>query len=301
MFVEKILLTGATGFLGSHILKRLIELRKNVVIIVREESNYDRIKELKNFSKFTINKNFSNLKDLYKEHSICTIIHLATDYGRNSPNSSVSLTNVSFPRKLIEMANKKHLKLFINTDTFSTKFKDSTYLKEYISSKIIFKEYLKSLPNNIQVFSLQLEHIFGEFDSQGKFFTFLLDKMLNNEKVIKLTKGSQKRDFIYVADVVDAYITVMEYKKTIENYKEFEVGRGFSIPVKEFVTKIHNITGSKSKLLFGALKTRPDEIKDSKANNLDLVNLGWKPKFSIEMAVKRILDATNYSIKTNLS
>ena len=78
ILVEKILLTGATGFLGSHILKRLIEVGENVVILVREKSNTDRIKDLKGFSTFIMNKQFSNIEDLYKKHNInsCNFIYI---------------------------------------------------------------------------------------------------------------------------------------------------------------------------------------------------------------------------------
>lgn len=286
---EKILLTGATGFLGSHMLKRLIKVGEDVVILIRENSNTERINDLKGFSVFIMNQQFSNIDDLYKTHNINTIIHLATEYGRNSPYSSVLRSNALFPIRLIELADKNNLKLFINTDSFSSKFQDSSYLKEYISSKKIFKEYLKSLLH-LQVFSLQLEHVFGEFDSKGKFVTFLLESMLSNQKSIKLTEGNQKRDFIYVSDVVDAYMIVLKSKNILENYKEFEVGRGVSLTVKEFVSKIHSIIGSNTDLLFGSLETRFDEIQDSKANNLDLCSLGWKPKFTVDMAIKRILN-----------
>ncbi len=287
-------MTGATGFLGSHILKKLIDIGKKIVIIVRDDSSLLRINNLKGFSTFVINKDFSNIEDLYNEHSINIIIHVATEYGRNSPNSTVLSSNVSFPTKLIELADRKNLKLFINTDTFSSKFQNSSYLKNYISSKKVFKEYLKSL-SDIQVFTLQLEHIFGEFDSKGKFFTFLLDSMLSNQESIELTTGTQKRDFIYVSDVVDAYVTVLNNRNSLKNYEEFEVGRGVSISVREFVSIIHKISGSKSKLLFGALETRSDEIQYSKANNSNLHLLGWKPNFTIEMAIKRILNLINFS------
>ena len=286
----KILLTGATGFLGSHILKRLLESGEDVVILIRESSNRGRIKDLKGFSIFIMDQQCSNVGDLYKEHNITTIIHLATEYGRNSTYSSVLRSNVLFPIRLIELADKNKLKLFINTDSFSSKFEDCSYLKEYVSSKKVFKEYLKTL-TNLQIFNLQLEHVFGEFDSNGKFVTFLLEKMLSNQKSIELTAGKQRRDFIYVSDVVDAYMTVLRSKNILENYKEFEVGRGSSVTVNEFVSKIHYILDSKSELLFGAIETRFDEIEDSKAKNCDLIALGWKPKVSIDIAIKRILNS----------
>ena len=285
---EKILLTGATGFVGSHILKRLLELGEDVVIILRETSSLERIKNLNGFSVFKVNNQLSNLDELYQKHQINTIIHVSTEYGRSLDYSSVLMSNVIFPIKLIEKADMKNLKLFINTDSFSSKFQDSTYLKEYVSSKRIFKEYLKSI-FGFQVINLQLEHVIGEYDSNGKFITFLFNEMLNNTKKIKLTEGNQKRDFIYISDVVDAYITTLKYKNYKKKFVDFEVGTGQSIPIKEFVLTMHKILQSKSELLFGYIETRTDEIMDSSANNLDLIKLGWHPKFTIQIAIHNIL------------
>jgi nucleoside-diphosphate-sugar epimerase len=283
---NKILLTGATGFLGSHLLKRLIEAGADVVILVRETSNKERIKKLEGFSTFTINKQLSNIHELFELYSIDTIIHVATEYGRNLPFSSVLESNVLFPIKLIESADKNKLNLFVNTDSFFSKFQDYIYLREYIMSKKIFKEYLKSL-SDMRVFNLQLEHIYGEFDSNTKFITSLMERMFINEKSIELTEGSQKRDFIYVSDVVDAYMVVLANVQVLGRYVEFEVGTGTSMAVKDFVSKIHHITGSKSDLLFGALPSKVNEIQDSKANNLNLRNLGWNVKFTAETAIKK--------------
>jgi nucleoside-diphosphate-sugar epimerase len=285
---EKILLTGATGFVGSHILKRLIELGEDVVIILRETSSLQRIQNLNGFSIFKLNNQLSNLDELFEKNQINTIIHVSTEYGRSLDYSSVLLSNVIFPIKLLEKADKKKLKLFINTDSFSSKFQESSYLKEYIFSKKIFKDYLKSI-FEFQVINLQLEHVIGEYDSNGKFITFLFDAMLSNQKQIKLTEGNQKRDFIYISDVVDAYMVTLKHKNYKKKFVEFEVGTGHSITIKEFVSTIHKILQSKSELLFGTIETRSDEIMDSRANNLDLIKLGWEPKSTIQMAIQNIL------------
>jgi nucleoside-diphosphate-sugar epimerase len=290
---NKILLTGATGFLGSHLLKRLIAAGADVVILVRETSNKERINNLEGFSTFTINQQLSNINALFEMYHIDTIIHLATEYGRNSPYSSVLESNVLLPIRLIEAADKNKLNLFVNTDSFFSKFQDYSYLREYIMSKKIFIDYLKTL-SDLQVFNLQLEHIYGEFDSKTKFITSLIERMFVNEKFIELTEGSQKRDFIYVSDVVDAYMTVLTNTKVLGQYVDFEVGTGSSISVKDFVSQIHQIMGSKSELLFGALPSRVNEIQDSKANSLVLCKLGWSPKFITETAIKRIVTVEKY-------
>jgi nucleoside-diphosphate-sugar epimerase len=290
---NKILLTGATGFLGSHLLKRLIAAGADVVILVRETSNKERINNLEGFSTFTINQQLSNINALFEMYHIDTIIHLATEYGRNVPYSSVLESNVLLPIRLIEAADKNKLNLFVNTDSFFSKFQDYSYLREYIMSKKIFIDYLKTL-SDLQVFNLQLEHIYGEFDSKTKFITSLIERMFVNEKFIELTEGSQKRDFIYVSDVVDAYMTVLTNTKVLGQYVDFEVGTGSSISVKDFVSQIHQIMGSKSELLFGALPSRVNEIQDSKANSLVLCKLGWSPKFITETAIKRIVTVEKY-------
>jgi nucleoside-diphosphate-sugar epimerase len=285
---KKILLTGATGFLGSHILRRLIYEGNNVVILIRETSNLDRIKKLKGFSIFKIKQNLSNIEELFELNSIDTIIHVATEYGRRLPYSAVLYSNVYLPIRLIELASKKKLNLFINTDSFFSKFEGYSYLNEYIKTKKIFKEYLKSL-TGLQIINLQLEHIYGENDSKDKFIPFLVESMGTNVNEIALTNGSQKRDFIYVEDVVDAYMVVLSNRNSLKQYSEFEVGTGISVSVKEFVLNIHQAINSNSNLLFGKLPTKLDEIQDSKADNLDLLKLGWIPRNKINQAIQKII------------
>lgn len=286
---KTILLTGATGFLGSHILRRLINDNYNVVILVRETSDNWRIKDFNGFSIFVLNPTGSNIENVFDLYKIDMIIHLATEYGRNLPYSSIIESNVIFPIKLIEFGIKNKVQLFVNTDSYFGKFKNHSYLAQYVESKQIINNYTKSLLD-IKVINLRLEHIYGEYDSDNKFITGVMNKMLSNENVIELTEGLQKRDFIYVKDVVDAYLIIINNQHLINNFTEFEVGTGNSITVKEFVMKMQIACGSKSELLFGALDTRANEIQDSKADSTKLISLGWRPKFVPETALKKIIN-----------
>jgi nucleoside-diphosphate-sugar epimerase len=286
--IQTILLTGATGFLGSHILKRLMAEGKDVVILIRETSNLRNIKNLKGFSTFILNEQLTNFKELFEFYKIDTIIHVATEYGRDVPYSSVLLSNVYFPIKLLEEGEKFNLKLFINTDSYFSKFKKYSYLSGYNLSKMIFKEYLLTR-TKFQVINMQLEHAYGENDSENKFTTTVINKLRNNENSIKLSEGNQKRDFIYIEDVVNAFFIVLSKSKLLDQYSEFEVGTGVSISIMEFVNLAHQIIGSKSELLFGALPNRLNEIQDSKANNSSLINLGWQVNVPIEIGIKNML------------
>ena len=136
-----ILLTGGTGFLGSNILKKLVSKKDyNVIVLVRSSSNLYRIQDIKGFELFYVDDNLDNLNELFGKNSIDTIIHTATEYGRNSKSSLVFQSNLLFPIKLIEVGLENKLKYFINTDTFSSKaiMKNTEYLKDYNTSKKYF-------------------------------------------------------------------------------------------------------------------------------------------------------------------
>lgn len=284
----KILLTGATGFLGSHLLKKLILNDFDVVILVRENSNEYRIKGLNGFSRYIINNNLSNLDELFTIHDIHTIIHIATEYGRESPSSSIVQSNILMPIKLIEASRAKGLKLFINTDSYFSKYSNYGYLQDYIQSKIFFKNFLMSI-SGFKVVNLQLEHVFGEHDSKTKSIPSLISRMQNNEESIELSEGFQKRDFIYVSDVIDAYFLILKKQEQLNEFENFEVGLGNSISFKAFIKEIHEIIGSKSNLKFGKLSTRDNEIDESIANNTNLIQLGWTPNFTIRRALTQMI------------
>jgi len=291
-----ILITGGSGFLGSKILYKLICEGYNVVALVRHNSKLNRIQEIKgSFELFYINKEQSNLSELFENFKIHIIIHTATEYGRASATSLVLISNLIFPIQLIEHGLAHGLKLFINSDTFfgKTEHKNSNYLTQYTSSKKYFYDYLLSISRDLKIINLRLEHIFGEFDSESKFVTDILHRLLKQDKIILLTEGKQTRDFIYVDDVVEAYIRVLTNINSISNLTEFEVGRGESTSIRSFVELMAKLSRSNSKLVFGAILNRANEIQNSKANITLLKSIGWKSSFDLETAIKKILIEEN--------
>jgi len=289
--MKKILLTGANGFLGSHILKLLLKEGYHPILLLRATSDLWRIEEvLDKCDTFIVNEVEQNLKDVFEAHEIYGVIHTATEYGRDQPLSQLLKTNVIFPVELIEHGLRSNIKVFINADTFFAKpqFKQ-TYLNNYTESKRILEKFLVQLSQDVLVCNLRLEHVFGENDSPQKFVTGIINKLNQNEKEILLTEGTQKRDFIYIEDAADAFIHVLKFADNKKEYKEFQIGTGESISIRTFVEVVARITHSKSKLIFGALPTREGDIKDSFADISNLIALGWKPKFDLQMAITNLL------------
>lgn len=287
-----VLLTGGYGFLGSNILKSLLE--KNIDVIVLEKSFADdwRIKKLGIQDKFKIYlEDRVDLEDIFKENGIDCVIHTATDYGRNSSQIVLIENNVIFPLKLLSLLKAYNGKAFLNTDSYFNKEKfNLDYLGNYILTKKQLEQWLKN-ERDIRIFNLKLEHIYGNNDSLEKFTYKMINDLFHNKFSVELTSGEQKRDFIYVLDVVNLYITIiLKIEEFEKSYYDIEVGTGNSISIKEFVETIKILTRSKTYLDFGKIETRKNEIIDSKADLNKIKNIiEWKPKYTLEMGLKDII------------
>jgi CDP-paratose synthetase len=283
--MKAILLTGATGFLGSNIAKKLTELDYQIIAYKRSKSNTSKLKEYaKEIKWYTLEKD--QIEAPFIEQHIEAVIHTATNYGRNGESlTDVIDANLNFPLKVFEKSVYHKTEIFINTDTALDKITNS-----YSLSKKQFLEWIKYQSKNIKVVNLKLEHFYGPNDDSSKFITFVLNSCLDkNLNKLELTEGKQKRDFIFIDDVVSAYELMLNNINSFSSFEEVEVGTGEALTIQEVVKKIKRLTDSKINLKFGAVPYRDNEIMLSKADTSKLLRLGWKTKYSFEQGIKKIL------------
>ena len=285
----KILLTGASGFLGSHLAKSFTESGYEVHALIRKTSNLRRLAAYEDklklhFIEDGIEKAFS-VNSPYK-----AVMHTATCYGRNNETEiEIFNANLKFPLELLEKSALFSTELFFNTDTILYK-----YLNSYALSKNQFVEWGKQFSNQekIKFCNIKLEHMYGPGDDESKFTTYIINSCINNVPVIKLTPGEQKRDFIYIDDVVSAYHTLLK-NDDIAAFEEFELGSGETVSIRQFVEEVHSITQSRSKLDFSAYSYRENEIMESKADVKKLKSSGWKPQITQTEGLKIIIGHHN--------
>lgn len=295
MSKPSVLLTGATGFLGSYLLDALIKSNYSTIILLRSNSNTNRIQHLEGkYKSYFVGDN--TLERVFEDQQITCVIHTACNYGRGSSDiSDVVDANLFFALDLLNYSLKYKVKTFINSDTFFNNGESfSKYLGEYVLSKKQFVEWIRFKSNTINVVNLKLHHVYGKNDNLSKFIPWFLTQLKRNIKVINLTDGLQKRDFIYIDDVVSAYLIVLKNIELISGYHEYEVGTGRSITLREFLLElkkiytIHN-PDSVSKLNFGAVKDIEGEIKNAIADNANLIKLGWTPCISINAGLNNLI------------
>ena len=290
-----ILLTGATGFLGSHLLKRLLQEGHKVAILKRSSSNCRRIMESLDQCR-SYDTDHISLDAVFHESGIGAVIHCATEYGKNIPADRVAESNLIFPLQVLEATVSANCPYFINTDSFFTKQlpdrllqSQALYSPEYTLSKYQFREWgrLRAIEGEVNFINLQMEHIYGPDDGEGKFVPFLIRAMQNGTRELDLTDGIQIRDFIYVDDAAAAYLAVLADRKSLSGYSHFEVGTGVSYTVKELAETVRTELGAETRLNFGRKPRMDSEIMFSTARNRTSI-AGFVPRITLEEGIKRM-------------
>ena len=291
-----ILLTGATGFIGSRLLAGLLDSGQKVLAVKRSFSNIEKISNYSDNGNLVLfDLDIRDVKEIFNLYEIDAIVHMATEYGRGATLiADILEANVIFPMRLAELGKKNGVKCFINTDSYFNK-NGSSYsnLQTYSRSKKDVLSWLNQLGGEMNVINVILEHVYGPFDSSTKFVESLIQNIgVKQVSEIALTHGHQKRDFIYLDDVVNAYIKIIQHG-TREKFptKIFELGTGNSVEVREFSELLKEISRSKTTLSFGDIPYRGDEIMDSKADISALQQLGWSPEVKINSGIEKILKA----------
>jgi CDP-paratose synthetase len=279
-----IFISGASGYLGRHLVKSLSK-KHRVFALVRSTSligitavpveNYIYIDDV------------SALEDAFSKNNPDVVINTAALYGRKG-ESTLALVdaNIEYPTRLLTLANKYNCKAFIQT---GTSLPDDISL--YALTKNTFVKLARLQTGTLKFINIELEHFYGPNDDVSKFISYVINQCINGND-LSLTEGLQKRDFIYIDDVVSAYSIII---KNLGDFKQFEtvpVGSGLSPTIKESVEIIHTLIKSSSKLKFGAVSMRENELMYSCADTSKLVNLGWNLRYSIEAGIKATVKGT---------
>lgn len=284
--MKTILLTGGTGFLGSYLLKELLREKYEVILLKRSFSDVKRIeKHLPHLKAYNLDKIV--LENIFSENNIHTIIHCATDYGKNSSGSQVEETNYRFPAHLLELAKKSKCKRFINTDTILLEQNSP-----YASSKKKFLQLLKTYKDHFLCNNVRTEQFYGPGDDDSKFVSFLILKFLNNDQQIELTLGEQERGFLYIDDLIRAFIKIVKSANELESgFFDYEIGTYEKIKIKHLVQLVKKMTGnSVTHLNFGAIPYRENELMNYMLDTNKIEKLGWKPQISLEQGVKKTIE-----------
>lgn len=276
-----ILISGASGYLGAHLVKSLSSAHQ-VVALIRSSSSKVRLKDLPVDIVYLDEE--GALEKVFQTHKPEVVINTAALYGRKGESISALLdANIDFPIKLLALAKQYRSKAFVNT---GTSLPDD--ISPYALTKNTFVKLAKFNTSNApQFINIALEHFYGPEDDSSKFTSYVINSCLKGED-LQLTSGEQQRDFIYIDDVVSAYEIIISNIAKLEHFETIPVGSGECPTVRRFVEAIHACAHSKSKLKFGAIDLRENEIMYSCADVKKLKALGWLSQYSLKQGIDSV-------------
>lgn len=285
---KTILLTGVTGFIGSFVLKALLKKYWNIIVLKRRTSDLKRIKDVLSHVKI-YDLETVDLSVLFERENISGIVHLATDYGKKH-NNDISLmvqANIELPLQLLKAGISRGLKFFVNTHTYA-----GAEYNLYSSMKAGFLDMAQYYAANsdCKIVHMRLEYVYGPGDDTDKLIPMIIEN-LTASRSTTATPGGQKRDFIYIDDVTEAYLRLLDRIDGITSRpQEFQIGTGKSVALKIFVDKIAQSLGKKGLVEWGKVPYRHREIFDSKANTKEAKKLlDWSARFSIDQGIAKTL------------
>lgn len=266
----KIILTGATGFIGSNFLQHAISKNHQILAIRRNKNSQPKIYLEK--EPLWLNKEIDEINSDELKGYEC-VIHLAA-HSANTPYDNIEkclefnlIKSFNFLKKAykagirrfiiagscFEYGKKGEDYKFIPPD--SSLFPTQTYPASKAAASIIFTQW--AIENSIDMTIVRIFQVFGEGESRNRFWPSI-KKMAESGKDFEMTKGEQVRDFINVKTVAEEILTEALNKNRLVSIKN--IGSGKPQNLAQFANKIWEDSNAKGRIIFGSKEYRKGEI-----------------------------------------
>jgi UDP-glucose 4-epimerase len=301
----KVLVTGGCGFIGSHLVDKLIKEKHEVIVLDNLSTG-----SIENLNPEAIFVNMDvcdpRIDDVFKKYLPEVVCHLAAQIdvqkSINEPEMDANV-NILGSINVINCSAKYKVNKIIYSSSAAI-YGDPCELpinEEYVSKPISFYGISKYTPETyLRVFSnisgmkytiLRFSNVYGERQSakgEGGVISIFFDKYMNNENPAIYGDGTQTRDFIYVKDIVSAIILVMHEG----DFETYNVSTNIPININEVAKEISGITQSMLEPLYE--DSRVGDIKDNYLDNSKIQRqLNWTPSYTINQGLNETYENLN--------
>ena len=297
--MKRIVITGATGFIGIHLIKQWLDKDVEIYSVIRPKSkNVGRIPKNDHIHIIELKmEEYDKLPGLID--SADCFYHLAWE-GARAPfrdDAEIQKNNYNCTLQAYETAKKLGCQFFLGSGSqaeygLTTEIVDENHPcnpnTEYGKQKLnASKELLsRSERDGMKLIWTRIFSIYGPYDFQGTLMMTSIVKMLHDEPV-EMTAGTQLWDYLYVSDVAAAMVLLAEKEC---NNGVYNIASGDYKPLKMFIEEIKIILNSKSELRFGAVPYGEHGPVNLTPDSSKMKALGWKPTVNFDNGIRSIVN-----------
>ncbi len=305
--IESALVTGATGFIGSRLVKRLDSMGTPTIALVRAASAEAAVRLRSNHVQTVPYRSNDDLSDALKQFRAETVFHLAAAGVRSATTATdVVEGNVNLMMRLLTAVADWPLKRFLYTGSCSeygipigngpltetTALQPSSVYGAAKASAFLTGRTLAA-QHNVPFTNLRLFGVYGLGEASTRLIPYIIRSLADNQPA-KLTGGQQIRDFLFVDDVIDALLSAADCDSLGRN-DVYNIASGIGTPICDVARTVAQVMGKPESLLrFGDVNYRTDEP-------MSLIGCSqrfqectdWKPATTLTAGIQRMVELYN--------
>ena len=308
---KKVLVTGAGGFVGSHLAERLVDLRAKVTAFLRYSSRTheamikllpaEKKKEIRIIhgelrQPETVKKAMKGIDVVFNLAALISIpysyLHPQEVFETNTLGTVNVLTAAREEKaeKVIQTSTSEvyGTAQYVPIDERHPKQPQSPYSASKIAADAIALSFYYSF--NLPVAIVRPFNTYGPRQSDRAVIPTLISQALVKEKIL-MGSTTPTRDFNFVSDTVEGFIRIAESEKSIG--EEINIGSGYEISIGDLAEKIISLVGKRAKLVKDKKRARPKKSEverlladNSKARKL----LGWSPRVNLDTGLRKTIE-----------
>ena len=289
----KLFLTGATGFIGSQLARRLLAEGHDLAIVVRPDSKLDILQAvLPQIHVHVHDGSYASLLCALEVAQPELVCHVASLFlAQHKPEDVASLveSNLNFPAQLLEAMNQLGIKRLINTGTSWQHFQNESYnpVNLYAATKQAFESLLAYYveARDFKAITLKLFDTYGPGDTRHKLFS-LLRKTARTGEPLRMSPGEQLLDLVYIDDVLDAFLLVMARLSEVEKSESYAVSSPERLSLRALAKIYSETVGRPVPVEWGGQPYRSREVLLPWADHEPVP--GWQPRVCLQEGIARM-------------
>lgn len=292
----RVFITGASGFVGANLARACVKKGYDVHLLLRPNKHLWRLHDI--LPQVTVH-NGTVLDETYLFKTLhrinpTYIFHLAANGAYPTQNNleEIIATNIEGTKNLLLASKDIPYTCFVNTGSSSEYGRKNVPMKEtdschpesyYAFSKLAATHMcqLFARENNKPICTFRLFSVYGPYEEPTRFVPTIMNNLLQHKPIL-ITPGKQRRDFIYIDDVMRAYFAAAVRGQKVKG-EVFNIGTGKEYANDEVVSHLFSVTKTKTQIKKGAYPKRTWDMPHWSANiTKTRKTLSWKPVNSLD-------------------